>query len=63
MSHRNLLGLPDNPPRFSRLLETELGANCADPWGGSWFGRKAEQSPLTGYEPKDLIEISSEHTD
>ena len=22
----------------------------------------AEQSPITGYEPKDLIEISSEHT-
>ena len=62
MSHRNLLGLLANPPRFLTLLETELGANCADPRGGSRFGRMAEQSPLTGCEPDSLIEISSEYT-
>ena len=47
MSHRNLLGQPDNPPRFPDVLVTALGANCADPRGGSWFGRMAEESPLT----------------
>ena len=46
MSHRNLLSLPDNPPRFPDVLVTELGANCADPWAGSWFGRMTEQGPL-----------------
>lgn len=46
MSHRNLLGLPGIPPRFHDVLVTELGANCADPRGGSWFGRMAGQSPL-----------------
>ena len=29
---------------------------------GSWFGRTAEQSPLTGCEPSSLIDISSEYT-
>ena len=62
MSHRNLLGLHANPPHFPCLLETELGANCADPRSGSWFGRMAEQRPLTGYEPNSLLEISSEYT-
>ena len=47
MSHRNLLGLPDNLPRFSEVLVTELGGNCADPRNGSWFDRIAERSPLT----------------
>ena len=60
MSHRNLHGLPDIPPRFPDLLVTELGANCADPRGGS--GRMAEQSPLTGCEPNNLIESFSEYT-
>ena len=41
---------------------TESGTTCADPQSGSLFGRVAEQSPITGYEPKDLIEISSEYT-
>ena len=59
--HRNLLG-PCNPPHFLDVLVTELGANCADPRGGSWFGRIAEQSPLTGCEPNTLVEISSEYT-
>ena len=30
--------------------------------GGSCFGRLADQSLLTGYEPKSLIEVSKEHT-
>ena len=30
--------------------------------GGSCIGRLAEQSPLTGYEPKSLIDVSREHT-
>ena len=47
MSRRSLLGLPDNPPRFRDVLVTESGANCADQRSGSWFGRMAEQSPLT----------------
>ena len=62
ISHRNLLGLPANPPRFPTFLETESGTNCADPRCGSWFRRVAEQSPLTGYEPNSLIEVSSEYT-
>ena len=45
MSHRNLLGLPDIPPRFPDLLVSELGANCAHPRGGSWFGPTAGQNP------------------
>ena len=48
MSHRNLFGLLDNPPRFPDVLVTELGAICADPRGGSWLGRMAERSPFTG---------------
>ena len=37
----------DIPPPFFDLLVTVLGANCSDPRSGSWFGRMAEQSPLT----------------
>ena len=47
MSHRNFLCQPDDPPRFPSLPETELGANCAGPRSGSWFGRMAEHSPHT----------------
>ena len=36
-----------NPVNFPTLLETELGTNCVDPRGRLWFGRTAEQSPLT----------------
>ena len=50
-----------HPPQIDGL-ETESGIPCIDPGGGGWFGRTAEQSPLTGYEPKNLIEISSQHT-
>ena len=39
-----------------------MGKTCADPRRGPLLGRMAEQSPLTGYEPKNLIEVSSEHT-
>ena len=60
MFHCNLLGVLDLPHRF---LWCEL--NQAQPapihGGGSWFGRVAEQSHLTGYEPNSLIESSSEH--
>ena len=62
MFHRNLLGVPDPPPLFPATLATETGTTCADPLSGSWLGRMAEQSLLTGYEPEDLSEISSEHT-
>ena len=61
MSCRNLLSLPDRQPTFPDRLETERGIPCSDPSGGAWFGRTAEQSPLTGYEPDDLIKISSTH--
>ena len=59
---RNLLGLPDRRSSFSDGLETESGIHCNDPGGGGWFGRMAEQSPLTGHGPKNLIDISSQHT-
>ena len=62
MSCRNLLGLPDRQPTFPDRLETEPGIPFIDPGGGGWFGRVAEQSPLTGYERNNLIEISSQHT-
>ena len=62
MSCRNLLGLPGRRSTFPDGLETESGIPCIDPRGGGWFGRMAEQSPVTGYEPKNLIEISSQHT-
>ena len=62
MSCRNLLGLPDRRPIFPDRLETESGIPCVDPGSGGSFGRMAEQSRLTGCEPKNLIEISSQHT-
>ena len=62
MFHRNLLGVSYPPSRFPTTLISESGTTCADPRNGSWFGRMAEQSSLTGSEPKDLIKISSEHT-
>ena len=36
--------------------------STATPQVGLSFGRLAEQSPPTGYEPKSLIEVSSERT-
>ena len=63
MSRRNLLGLPERRPTLPHGLGTTgSGIPCIDPGGGGWFGRMAEQSPLAGYEPKNPIEISSQHT-
>ena len=62
MSCRNLLGLPLRHSTFPDPMETEPGIPCIDPSGGGWFGPVAEQSPLTGHEPNNLIEISSQHT-
>ena len=62
MFHRNLSGLLDHLLAFPATLVTESGETCADPRSGSLFGRMADQSPITGFEPKDLIEISSEYT-
>ena len=39
-----------------------MSPSTVPPQGGSCFGRLSEQSPLTGCEPKSLIEVSSEHT-
>ena len=51
------------PPTQTSLLKAGMGMNpCATPQGGLLCGRVAEQSPLTGYAPKSLIESSSEHT-
>ena len=60
--HHNLLGVPGPLPLFPTTLFMESATTCADPRSGSWFGRVAEQRTLTGYEPQDLIETSSEHT-
>ena len=62
MFHHELLGVPDPPPLFPATLVTGSGTTCVDPRSGSLFGRMAEQSPTTGFESKDLIEISSEYT-
>ena len=62
MFHCNLLGLHDHPPAPSASPVTESGKTCADLRSASLFGRMAEQSPITGYEPKDLVEISIEYT-
>ena len=48
---------------FPSLLYPSMSSNTATPQGGSCCGRLAEQSPLTEYETKSLIEVSSEHTD
>ena len=47
MSCRNLLGLPERRSTLPDGLETESEIHCNDPGGGVWFGRRAEQSPLT----------------
>ena len=44
------------------LLYPSTSPSTATLQGGLCFGRLAEQYPLTGYEPKSLIEVSSEHT-
>ena len=44
------------------LLHPSVCPSTATLQGGLCFGRLAEQSPLTGYEPKSFIEVSNEHT-
>ena len=46
-----------HPVRWLQLRCSSLSTSpnpCATPQGGLLFGRLAEQSPLTGYEPKSL---------
>ena len=43
----------------SSLLNPPNRTNPCAPQSGLWFGRFAEQSPLTGYEPSALVEVSS----
>ena len=52
-------GLACRSSALSYSLQTELGANCADPRSGSWFDRMAEQSPLTGTSPVSESTIQS----
>ena len=75
MFHRTLLD-PQLSPHFSTpfstfapglstslsLLYPSVCPSTATLQGGLCLGRLAEQSPLTGYEPKSLIEVISEHT-
>ena len=51
-----------NPMSTPSLLYPSMSSNPAAPQGDLLFGRLVEQSPLTGYEPKSLIEVSSEQT-
>ena len=46
----------------SSLSYPSMCPSTATPQGGLSVGRLAEQSPLTGYEPKSLIEVRSEST-
>ena len=49
---------------FPDWLETESSIPCVDPSGCGGFGRMADQSPLTGCEPRNLVEIpSQQHAD
>ena len=50
------LPLPHGAP--SLLFPSHGDIHC-DPRPGRQFGRFAEQSPLTGCEPNDLVEVSS----
>ena len=64
MSCRNLLGLLELRSSFVHRLETESGIPCIDPSGCGGFGRMADQSPLTGCDPKNLVVIpSQQHAD
>ena len=48
-------------PTQPSVLQAGTGMNTfANPRSGLLFGRMAEHSHLTGYEPKSLIEVSSE---
>ena len=54
--------LAPSPMTTPSLLYPSRSSTAAAPQGGFFFGRLAEQSPLTGSEPKTLIEVSSELT-
>ena len=54
--------LASSPATTPSQLFSWTSSTTAPPQGGLLFGRLAEQSPLTGCEPKSLIEVSSEHT-
>ena len=67
MCHRPLLDVPDPFPSFcstppSSTLTGIRSFPCATPHGGFQFGRLVEPTPLTSYQPKTCIDISSEHT-
>ena len=51
-----------SPTTSPSLLYPSASPSAVPLQGGLRFGRLAEQSPLTGYEPESLIEVSSEHT-
>ena len=53
--HKDTTGLPF-------LLNPSSPRPCATPQGGMLSGRLTEQSSLTGYDPKSLIQVSSERT-
>ena len=68
MFHRPLLDVPDPFPSYSTpppstptaLSMTGIRKSpCATPHGGLLFGHLAESTPLTGYEPKTCIDVSS----
>ena len=54
--------LAPSPMTTPSLLHPSTSSSPATPPGGLCFDRLAKQSPLTGYEVKTLIEVSSEHT-
>ena len=62
MFHRNLLSVLDPSSPLSYCVANRIRHNLRRSTGGSWCVRMAEQSPLTGYEPNSLIEVTSEHT-
>ena len=55
------LTLAPNPTTTPSLHYPSGSPSTATLQGRSCTGRLAEQSSLTGYEPKSLIEVSSEH--
>ena len=63
--HFSPTSFPTQAPRPTTspsLLYLSASPSAVPLQGGLRFGRLAEQSPLTGYEPESLIEVSSEHT-
>ena len=66
MFHRPLFGVFCSTPPPSTPTSLPLTGirrpPCATPHRGIQFGRLAESTPLTFYEPKTCIDVSSEHT-